>query len=56
MQQSQPVPVYTYRKTEIYDDFSEVNDNFWPSVNTAHDRDYSFMILLTNVVFLIHLY
>ena len=29
---NRPAPVYTYRKTEIDDDFSEVDDDFWPSV------------------------
>ena len=32
---SLPVPVYTYHKNEIDDDFSEVDDDFWPSVNTV---------------------
>ena len=27
------MPVYTYHKTEINDNFSEVDDYFWPSVN-----------------------
>ena len=31
-----PVSVYTYHKTEIDDGFSEVDDDFWPSVNTVY--------------------
>ena len=29
------MPVYTYHKTEIDNDFSEVDDDFWPSVNAV---------------------
>ena len=35
MRLSHPIPVYTYHKTDINDDFNEVNDDFWRSVNAV---------------------